>query len=197
MRKESIFRAAGVRRRHVVYNNPTEADLLALTDEVTSRPSDLTGWLDAQVADIHRWMRCRNLPTDRDELAHEPLRSPGWYASEMLWEISLIRNARDLPPADFTAVMAGIRFGALMMEAQIEFNSVLVARARQLVVDGHSANQKRKQDRVDKWARWNREAADVWMRNPNLTKNAVARLVKDRLDLREAIKTIAPRLRKN
>lgn len=204
MRRVSTFRAAGLRYQRDVVSLRAKSrslqvsttdfdDLRALSEELASNPNTLASWCDAEEARIHSWLGSPG-KNDGDELAHRHERPAGWYATELLWELEVIRHAAALPPSDFSAVMAAVRFGMLAKEAQIELGSPLVASARKLVDSAQSTNRKRKAERATDHARWQNVANNIWAKDPNLTKNAVARIVKSRLGLAESIKTIAPRL---
>jgi hypothetical protein len=57
-------------------------------------------------------------------------------------------------------------------------------------------NAKRHAVAKKKWVLWNKEAAPIWEKRPNLTTLAVARIVQKKLELSENIRTIARRLKK-
>jgi len=57
-------------------------------------------------------------------------------------------------------------------------------------------NADRHTEAVRKWGRWNDEAKIIWGRQPRLTKQAVAALIKRNLGPAEAVKTIAKKLKK-
>jgi hypothetical protein len=56
------------------------------------------------------------------------------------------------------------------------------------------ANAKRHAVQSREWKKWNDEAKKIWTRQPQLSRQAVAALVKRNLRLAEAVRTIAKRL---
>jgi hypothetical protein len=59
------------------------------------------------------------------------------------------------------------------------------------------AHAKRVATRAVRWRRWQSEAEAIWSQRPNLTRAAVAMLVKRRLQLSEHVDSIARRIRKS
>lgn len=58
------------------------------------------------------------------------------------------------------------------------------------------ANKDRHAKRTREWARWNKEARTIWLRNDKLSKTDVAKRIKDNLHLRDSVATIRKRLKK-
>jgi hypothetical protein len=68
--------------------------------------------------------------------------------------------------------------------------------ARNLRESSSAANAARHKERTREWSRWNAVAAEIWSRNPTLSRPSVAAQIKIRLQLGEDEGTIAKRLKK-
>jgi hypothetical protein len=68
--------------------------------------------------------------------------------------------------------------------------------ARNMRESSSKANAARHKRHNRKWVEWNAEAARIWERKPDLSRQAVAHLVKSKLNLSEREGTIAKRLTK-
>jgi hypothetical protein len=71
------------------------------------------------------------------------------------------------------------------------------ARTAKIMRESRSkANAARHERRGGEWARWNIKAAQIWQRQPKLSRQAVAGRLKSVLKLGEDVRTIAKRLNK-
>jgi hypothetical protein len=125
---------------------------------------------------------------------HDPDSDAG-YALSIRSRILAIRHALqrgDAVMAAFEGILLGQKlrdweFAVVYEETVVRGNKIYAPLARSRA----AANRKRQVVSARKHERWRIEAAKIWAKNPKLSKHAVARLIKEKLNVRDAIDTIS------
>jgi hypothetical protein len=203
---DRIWRGTGMTRRQLsvlkmrVLDAPAElAELASVQDFDELFPGGQPSF-DAMVADIEAAARAFLGRAPREGVDRGRAEEETDFAQHILKLIKVVRAAIGEDRAD-EAARFGLRLGQLSAELQMKLKHEPIwaagAKQRHDFRQGREVgNSERRLRREIEWRAWNQTAAEVWADRPHLSVSAVAREVRRKLGLPDAVKTIARRLRR-